>query len=158
NGVFFVSLQALGSDQLIATTIIETLNLPFAGGNAPLEQLLDYLSDKSCLLLLDNFEHVLTGAPLITDSLQAAPNVKILVTSRERLNLLEEWVLEISGLPFPGSASETEIDQFDAVRLFMQCARRINHSFALTGTRKAAVTQICRLVGGMPLGIELAAA
>ena len=76
----------------------------------------------------------------------------------ERLNLREEWVLDIAGLPVPASESETEIGDYGAVQLFLQNAQRVRVGFTLTDAQKPAVIRICRLVGGMPLGIELAAA
>jgi predicted ATPase/DNA-binding CsgD family transcriptional regulator len=121
-------------------------------------QLLSYLSSKRLLLVLDNYEHLLEDVDLLTEILAAVPHAKILITSRERLNLREEWVLELQGLPFPASDDETDIEDYSAVQLFLHTARRVNNAFSLSDGQKSAVTRICKLVGGMPLGIELAAA
>ncbi|MEO8395001.1 MAG: tetratricopeptide repeat protein, partial [Chloroflexota bacterium] len=158
DGTFFVSLQALNSSEFVMTAIAEALDFQFADNQPPQQQLVDYLSKKSCLLVLDNFEHLLDAASLIDQITQRAPHVKSLITSRERLNLLEEWVLEISGLAFPTNEAESSIERYDAVALFVQHAERVHSSFLLAEKRIPAVIRICRLVEGMPLGIELAAA
>src|SRR5262249_25394883 len=129
----------------------------FSGGDSPVQQLLDYLGDKNTLLVPDNFEHLLDGADVLPQLLAAAPNVRMLVTSRERLNLAEEWVLEVGGLAFPADG-ETEIGDYGAVQLFVQAANRAQVGFTLDASQKVAVNAICRMVGGMPLALELAAA
>jgi predicted ATPase/DNA-binding CsgD family transcriptional regulator len=155
---YFVPLQPLNSPDLIVPALAEAIGLEFTAGTEPKEQMLDYLSRNSMLLLLDNFEHLLDAAPLVSDILTAAPSVKLLVTSRERLNLVEEWSFEVQGLNFPISASAAAVlETYSAVQLFVQRARRSQSDFSLTDTRKPAVIRICQLVGGMPLGIELAA-
>jgi predicted ATPase len=106
---------------------------------------------------MDNFEHVLEGGGLLGRILAHAPDVKILVTSRERLNLVEEWVYDVAGLAFPSSELEGNPDAYDAVRLFNQIARHVSHRFAPTPAQQSAVVRICQWVGGLPLGIELAA-
>lgn len=115
------------------------------------------------LLVLDNFEHLLNGAPFLAEVLVRAPRVKMIVTSRERLYLQEEWIYEVQGLDYPPSEAETQpetvsLDIFGAVRLFVQSARRIRPDFALRNGESAPVARICRLVQGMPLAVELAAA
>lgn len=156
-GVTLVSLQPLGSPEFIVSAIAEALRFQFYSVDDPKHQLLDYLRERSLLLVMDNFEHLLDSAVLVSEILASAPDVTVLATSRERLNLLEEWVLDVQGLSAPASEAETEIDDYDAVRLFLQSAQRIQVGFTLTDAQKPAVARICRLVGGMPLGIELAA-
>jgi predicted ATPase/DNA-binding CsgD family transcriptional regulator len=95
---------------------------------------------------------------LLSEMLAAAPGISLLITSRERLNLREEWVLDVGGLPYPASESDARMQAYDAVRLFVQHAQRVKTGFALNEANKSAVIRICRMVGGMPLGIELAAA
>ena len=158
DGVYFVPLQSLMSADLIITAIADALSLQLYSRSEPQQQLLDYLRDKALLLVLDNFEHLLVGAPWLSDVLSAAPAVKLLITSRERLNLIEAWGLEVQGLHCPPSDIDTNLDTYDAIQLFVQHARRVQSGFMLTDSRKPAVSRICRLVGGMPLGIELAAA
>lgn len=155
NGFWFIPLQHLHSHESIISTMMESLQIPLSPSRNLLEQLLEFLSEKSLLLIVDNFEHILEGIHILTDIITHTPHVKILATSRERLNLVEEWVYEVGSLSFPANETETEIEGYAAVQLFMQNARRVNHGFRLTPTHKSAVSRICRLVGGMPLGIEL---
>ena len=158
DGVYFVPLQPLTSPDFIIAAIAEALIFQFYGEGEPRRQLLDYLRDKSLLLLLDNFEHLLDGVDILADMLAGATGIKLLTTSRERLNLREEWVLNVEGLAFPSSEAETDFSEYSAVQLFLQNARRVHVGFNLAASHNAGVTRICRLVGGMPLGIELAAA
>ncbi|NIV39345.1 MAG: AAA family ATPase, partial [Anaerolineae bacterium] len=124
-GVYFVPLVALHSPEALVPAIADALNFTFYREAEPRQQLLDYLREKEMLLLLDNFEHLLEGATLLTDILTVAPGVKLLVTSREVLNLGQEWLLSLTGLPFP--SREDAIDQavampleaYGAVQLFV---------------------------------------
>jgi predicted ATPase/DNA-binding CsgD family transcriptional regulator len=156
-GVYYVSLQPLTSPDFMLSSIAEVLGFQFYSGADPKQQLLDYLREKSLLLVLDNLEHLLDGVTLLSDMLTAAPQVRILATSRERLNLLEEWVLEVEGLGYPSTETETDLETYSAVNLFLHHARRAKVNFMLTDAQKPAVIQICRLVGGMPLALELSA-
>lgn len=146
NGVRFIPLNAIESVEHLVAAIAAQLPFDLRHGN-PWEQVSDYLRTKEMLLILDNFEHLRANASLLVEILQRAPDVKILVTSRERLNLQSEWVLEVQGMP-------TE----QAVHLFAQSARRVRAHFALDATNMPDVTRICQLVDGLPLAIELAAA
>jgi len=101
---------------------------------------------------------LLAGRALLAEILTQAPHVKILATSRERLNLKAEWVIDIGGLAFPLDEATRPLQDYNAVQLFVETARRVQINFALTATNAATIGQICRLVEGMPLGIELAAA
>ncbi len=157
-GVYFVSLQALNTPDFIVPEIAQTVRLQFNPGNNTREQLLDFFREKSLLLVLDNFEHLLGGADIISEILTAARGVKVLITSRERVNLREEWVFEVPGLSFPQSENESHILGYEALQLFIQNARRVRVGIELSDAQMKAVTRICRMVGGMPLGIELAAA
>ncbi len=156
DGVYFVPLQALTSPDFIVGAIAEALGFQFYAGDSR-RQLLDYLRDKTMLLVMDNFEHLMDGVTLASEILEAAPGVRILVTSRERLNLLEEWVFDVHELKYPTNDAEAEMENYEAVQLFIQHAQRAYRSFNLTDEQKPAITRICRLVDGMPLGIELAA-
>ena len=158
NGVCFAHLTNTVSAEFIISSIADTLNFPLYSRANPKAQLLNYLSQKEMLLVLDNFEHLISGAALLTEILQAAPGIKILVTSRERLGLREEWVLDLQGLPFPESYDRGKMENYSAVRLFVSRAQQARADFWLTFLDKPAVARICRLVEGLPLGIELAAA
>jgi len=155
DGFHFVSLQPLTASDLIASRIAETLHFQFFSGGEPKEQLLDYLRDKSCLLILDNFEHLLDDAAFVSDLLAVAPAIKVLVTSRETLNLQEEWVYTVRGMPYPRTSENLE--NYEAVQLFIHHAQRLRSDFSLTDEAEG-VLRICALAEGMPLALELAAA
>ncbi len=124
------------------------------------QQVLDYLQQKRMLLLLDNFEHLVAGITFIADILNTAPIVQLLVTSRERLQLQEEQVYPIEGLSFPDKVVEDgveDVEVYTAVQLFLQSVQRVQPDFALQRSDLPHMAHICQLVGGMPLGIELAA-
>jgi predicted ATPase/DNA-binding CsgD family transcriptional regulator/Flp pilus assembly protein TadD len=164
HGVCFVSLASVASTGEIVPTLAGALNFLFFEGDEPKSQLLRFLRAKQMLLVLDNFEHLRAGAGLIEEMRQAAPAVKLLVTSRERLNLQAEQLFPLGGLAVPdvevvgdGAALE-RLAGYGAVQLFGQCARRVRPGFSLTADNQAHVVTVCRHVAGMPLGIVLAAA
>lgn len=146
HGIYFVPLAAFNTPDQIIAAIAGAMNVIFSGKLPPWAQLLNHVRGRELLLVLDNFEHVVGEAALLTELLQAAPGLKVLVTSRERLNLYEEWLFDVHGLPIPDSA----------IQLFTQRARRLNLQFELAHTAEA-VSDICQLMEGLPLGIELAA-
>jgi predicted ATPase/DNA-binding CsgD family transcriptional regulator len=154
--VHFVPLQPLTSPDFIVPTVAGALHFAFYGEQDPKSQLLSYLRDKHLLLVLDNFEHVMDGAGLLPEMLEAAPGVKLLVTSRERLSLREEWVVDVHGLPYPEQDAGDPRQEYGAVQLFVQHSRRTG--YRPVDDDAAAITRICRLVEGIPLAIELAAA
>ena len=158
HGVYFISLTATSSTALLAPTIADALGFTFSGGQDPRTQLLNYLRGKEMLLVLDNFEHLLDGRQLLLDILRHSSAIKIVVTSRERLDLQAEWVFHIRGLTFPEEHTAEAVEAYSAVRLFLDRARRVKPGFSLSAATTPAVLRICRLVEGMPLGIELAAA
>jgi predicted ATPase/predicted negative regulator of RcsB-dependent stress response len=158
NGVYFVPLAPLTAPDFITSAIAEAVKFSFYGTEDPKQQLLDFLREKHLLLVMDNFEHIIAGANLVADILQYAPHVRILATSRERLNLSGETVFTISGMDFPEWETPADALEYSAVKLFMQSARRAQPAFELTGDDLQYVARICRLVQGMPLGILLAAA
>jgi predicted ATPase len=154
DGVYFVPLESLSSPDLLASAIIATLGVTL--GENPQAQTYRYLHDKEMLLVLDNFEHLLESADIVTDILQQASDVSILVTSRQRLNVPSEWVFELQGLSYPKLVGQAAPGRFSAVQLFTQTARRIQPNFTLSVTEIPCVTEICRIVEGMPLAIEMA--
>ncbi len=156
HGVYFVPLQPLNSPDFIISAIAESVNLRFLPGSIPKQQLMNYLRDKSVLLVLDNFEHLLNGVQLLSDILDAVSGIKLLVTSRERLSLVEEWVLEIRGLSYPSGDAQVPVGNFSAVQLFVQRALQTQANFSLS-EKAEAVQRICQQVEGMPLALELAA-
>jgi predicted ATPase/transcriptional regulator with XRE-family HTH domain len=157
DGTWFVPLAPLRSSEFLIPTIAEALNFRFQGLVKPRDQLLGYLRDKGALLILDNVEHLLDGIELFTEILESSPQVKLLVTSRERLNLRSEWVFEIQGLPVPPIEQVEHFEEYSSVALFLQSAQRIQSGFVLRDEELPWVARICQLLEGMPLGIELAA-
>ena len=159
HGVYFIPLAqlTLASPQFLVFTIAEGLRFSFYSREDPKIQLMNYLREKELLLVMDNFEHVIEAVDLLAEILSAAPKVKILATSRERLNLKEELTFEVRGLDYPEDVSQFDFRKYSAVQLFLQHAKRVNPKFTLDEGDRALIGQICRLVGGMPLGIELAA-
>lgn len=158
HGLFFVPLAPLLSPEPMVAAIANALDFQFDARGEPRQQLLDYLREKHLLLITDNFEHVLDGAPLIAEILQAAPHVRILATSRERLNLLAETLYPLDGLKTPDeSAKPDDLKASAAVRLFVQSARRALPTWLASGEEYAIIADICRRVSGLPLGIVLAA-
>ncbi len=154
HGVHFVSLAAIDSAATLATTLATAVNAPLAGPEPPQQQLLNYLRQKELLLLVDNGELLLSpgldeAADMLSEVLQHAPQVRLLVTSRERFNYQAEQVIALAGLP---------VDDETSLQLFGARARQVQPDFAITPETRPAVEQICRLVDGLPLGIELAAA
>ncbi|MEP7289223.1 MAG: AAA family ATPase, partial [Chloroflexota bacterium] len=101
DGVYFVPLQPLDSPQFIVSTIADIVSFQFSLGGDLTQQLLQYFREKALLLVLDNFEHLLDGIELLTEMLEAAPNIKLMVTSREVLKLQEEWLYPVRGLRYP---------------------------------------------------------
>ena len=162
--VYFVGLATITSlDDLIlniAEVIQYSFRAPF-GSNLHVEeaqsQLLQYLANKKALLVLDNFEQLTCCAGFLSDMLAAAAEIKLLVTSRERLNLPGEWVLEIMGLSYPGHQAHETIPHYAAVQLFVKVAERVGH-FTPAESDWPAIALICQRLEGMPLGIEMAAA
>jgi predicted ATPase len=166
HGVFFISLAPLEDVSAIVPAVADVLGFRFYSGGTPQEQLLSYLRQKNLLMILDNYEHLLEGVRLVIDIIKMAPEVKILATSRARLNVGGEHRFHVGGMDYPceeapGAPSvlrqTQDVLQYSAVRLFLQGARRAEPSFELTNENLSGVVQICRLVEGMPLAIRLAA-
>ena len=157
NGVWFVALAPLQSAEHIVSAIASTIGLNFSDRGDPKAQFLSYLHSKELLLVLDNFEHLMAGATLVAEILRAAPDIHVLVTSRERLNLQDEFLLKMEGLDYPTDDANMP-DHFGAVQLFIERAGHIHPKLAFSQADRAAITRICRLVEGMPLAVELAAA
>jgi len=157
HGVFFISLASLDMAEDIVPAVARGLGFNFYEGVDHRTQLIDYLRAKSILLLLDNFEHLLEGASLTAEVVRAAPGVRVIVTSREPLRLLDEQLFSVHGLDFPEWETPEDALEYDAARLFLSSARRSRSEFDLGQEDLQPMTRICRLVQGMPLGIVLAA-
>ncbi|MDT8307390.1 MAG: helix-turn-helix domain-containing protein, partial [Anaerolineae bacterium] len=158
DGIFFASLATTSSPEFMVPAIGQAVGLDFSGRAEPRRQLASYLSNRQLLLLLDNLEHLLEGVDLVAELLARAPELKLLATSRERLALSGEWVFEVQGLPVPAEGEAEALEKYSAAQLFLQRARRAQVDFGLSAEDRPEVVRICRLVEGMPLAIELAAA
>lgn len=162
DGVRFVPLggvlpvRANETAELLVANIANALDYTFSAQLPPRELLLHHLSGLEVFLLLDNFEQLQVASELLIKILHRAPGVKLLVTSQERLGVPAEWVFDVKGLPYPLSAAEESLEEFPAVELFIQRARRIKPDFDLA-SEATALIKVCQLVEGIPLGIELAA-
>jgi predicted ATPase/DNA-binding SARP family transcriptional activator len=159
NGLYFVTLAAVDEPDLFAVNMAERLRFTPDGAKALDEELLDYLREKEVLLILDNLEQLQAAGPqtaqFIAAILAAAPQVKILATSRESLNLQDEFTFDLEGLRGP-AAGETDPETFGAVALFLAAARRAQPRFNPQGAELEQIVQICRRLEGIPLAIELA--
>ncbi|MFC2031686.1 BTAD domain-containing putative transcriptional regulator, partial [Chloroflexota bacterium] len=165
HGVVFVPLAPLALPDDLAPAIAQSLGLSLQRGQ---DQLLDSLRHRQLLLILDSFEHLLAGVDLLIDIMRAAPGVKLLVTSREQLQLQGEHLFPIQGLTYPGQdptpSALADMDvgpyvaAYPAIKLFVETVRRVQPGFELCPDDATVVTRICRLVEGMPLALELAAA
>ncbi len=156
HGVCFVGLAA-STPALLVGTIAESLGIELDPRGDPETQLLANLREREMMLVLDNFEHLLERADFVSSILSSCLGIKIIVTSRERLNLQGEWLFEIQGLEVPDEDRLEELENYSAVRLFIQAARRVQPEFFLVDEDRPYLARICSMVGGVPLGIELAA-
>lgn len=157
DGVFFIDLAPIHSPDEIVQTAAESIGIALSTEEDLQSQLLAYLASKSQLLVFDNFEHVAAGSDIVAEILKRAPGVKIIVTSRTKLNIRGETVMAVSGLETTWRSPE-EAFAASGVRLFADASKRTDASFSLSPDDLEPVRRILELVGGMPLGIELAAA
>ncbi len=150
------------TDQLV-TAVAKALHLQFSGQEPLLQQLQEYLRDKASLLLFDNLEHLLPqAADFLVELLQNAPQLKMIATSRHLLNLQAETIVRLAGLPAPHPQEAPALTSaallvYSSVALFVERAQRVYPAFQATSTNLAVIVQICHLVHGLPLAIELAA-
>jgi predicted ATPase/DNA-binding NarL/FixJ family response regulator len=152
----FVDLQAVRSSEGLVSAIANALGITLSGQEPLDHQLLRFLEQKHLLLLLDNFEQLLESSGFLSRILEQSPNIKLLVTSREALNLQEEYLYTVKGLMTPASHHIDELKACDSVQLFVERAQRIRQDFSLA-EEWAGIVRICQLVEGMPLAIEMAA-
>lgn len=156
DGVAFISLAPIADPKNIAPAVIDELGLRFQAGENPAKQLIAYIQDKNMLLVLDNFEHLLEGTGLITDILAFTPQTKLLVTSRERLNLSTEIIFVLGGLEYSFDGSTSDLMRHDAVQLMLERIQAAHPGYALSSDDWLQVQRICQLTNGMPLAIVLA--
>ena len=160
DGTYFVPVESSYSTDYLVPAMTSALDFEietFVAQMGPKTQLFDYLKNRSILLLMDGFEQIINGAELLSELLERAPRVKVLVTSRQRLGLKGEWTFLVRGLPVPRVLEGTSIKDSDAMKLFTQRAQQVKEDLRFTKEDGDHVVRICKLVEGMPLGIELAA-
>jgi predicted ATPase/DNA-binding SARP family transcriptional activator len=156
DGAEFVALEDVVSPSEVIGRVAHELGLRLAGGRDALAVVSEHLRARELLLVLDNFEHVVPALAIVERLAQACPRLKLLVTSRVRLGHAMEWVLPLGGLPCPDPADLDRLEAFDAAQLFIQASRRVEPALAVAA-EAAAIAEICRLVEGLPLALELAA-
>lgn len=161
HGAFFVPLTTVDTPEALVTRLAGSIGFAFHAADSPQRQLFEYLRDRETLLILDNFEQLMDegdgSIAFLVELLRQAPQVRLLVTSRERLNLYEETVFDLHGLDVPAEGALPTEDS-GAMTLFLRQAKRVQRNFVLTTDESAAAARICRLVGGAPLALELASA
>jgi non-specific serine/threonine protein kinase len=161
DGVFFVPLETTFDPQRVAPAIAETVGLPEGAAGTPLQRLKARLRERRALLVLDNFEQLVSAAPVLAELLAAAPLLKLLVTSREALRLSAEYEFPVPPMPVPDLECLPDLEQLarcPAVALFVRRACASRPGFALEASNARAVAEICARLDGLPLAIELCAA
>lgn len=157
DGATFIALEDVATPGEVAGRLARELGLARAGGKDPLEQVIEFLRERRTLLALDNFEHLVPAAATLEQLLQRCPRLQVIVTSRVRLGLAAEWSLPVEGLPYPDLEDQDRLEAFDAVRVFVNAAHRVEPAF-LAAAEGPSIIDICRQVEGLPLALELAAA
>jgi predicted ATPase len=159
DGTWFVPLAPVTDPELVASAIAASIGL-LAPQRPPIERVKDHLRDRNALLVLDNFEQVVSGAPIVGEILRSAPKVKVIVSSRAPLRISGEQEFPVPPLSLPpaGVADPEVLLGSEAVRLFVERAMAVRPDFALTTENGAQVAEIVRRLDGLPLAIELAAA
>ena len=161
DGTYFIPLEGIDSADYLVHSIADGVHFKIDTLASPLDakyQLLDFLKNRSILLVLDGFEHLVAGAGLLSEMIGYAAHIKLLVTSRQKLDLRGEWIFMVTGMPVPQDQWEKVPEDVSALQLFVERARQASAEFRLLDADRDYAIHICRLVEGMPLGIELAAA
>lgn len=157
-GVHFVALEGLSAPSEIPVAIAKLLGFGLDERVDPVTQLSRAIGSRDVLLILDNVEHLVAGAPMISRLLSECPGLDALVTSRERLGIAEEWLFPLGGMAYPATDVPLErAESFDAVSCLVERIRQVRPEFMLDDASLEGVAGICRLVEGLPLGLELAA-
>jgi predicted ATPase/transcriptional regulator with XRE-family HTH domain len=170
-GVYYFPLTSVNSPEKIVPAMADILGFGFSGPADPKEQLLSYLSSQirqEALFIFDNLEHLLIQnsiqderssiIALTTELLQRLMNVKILGTSRERLNMHDEWSYELHGLSVPPASFTGQVEEYNSINMFVKSAARIRADYQISADDRQYLVQISQLVDGVPLALELAAA
>ncbi|HVF10378.1 MAG TPA: tetratricopeptide repeat protein [Abditibacteriaceae bacterium] len=161
DGVFQVALAPITDPALVASAVAQALDVKEVAGQPLLDTLKAYLREKKLLLVLDNFEQIITAAPLVAALLTACPQLKVLATSRIALRVGGEYEFPVPPLELPNRRPPPPLEimtQYAAVQLFVERAQAVKPDFAVTNDNAPAVAEICHRLDGLPLAIELAAA
>jgi predicted ATPase/class 3 adenylate cyclase len=159
-GIFQVNFAAVNLPGLVAPAVAQALSIHEIPGS-PISETIKYsIGSRRMLLLLDNFEHLISAAPLVVELLDACPKLRVMITSREALGLSPEREYLLSPLhlpPLSAGSSPDELLSYDAVTLFVERVRDFRAEFSLTPESGQVISEICRRLDGLPLAIELAA-
>lgn len=166
DGVFFIPLAAVKNAEFVVSEIAKSLGVKEAGGKSLIETLKKFLGEKHLLLVIDNFEQIVSAAPILGELLDAAPQLKMLATSRALLHLKSEREFVVPPLDLPNAernfsaihSFKSEVEENESVKLFIERSRAVKPNFSLTEDNAPIVAEICRRLEGLPLAIELAAA
>jgi predicted ATPase/class 3 adenylate cyclase len=161
DGAFWVPLAPISDPELVPSTIAHSLGVQVSGSELPIDRVTEHLRDKTLLLVLDNFEQILSAAPTVSTLLDAARGVKVVTSSRAPLRISGEQELPVPPLELPDPERLPSLEvlaQSDAVRLFIERARAVKPDFMVTAENAGAVAEIVFRLDGLPLAIELAAA
>ena len=161
DGVFFIELSAITKIELVAPEIAQVLNIKESGSEQIENILKNFLARRKMLLVLDNFEQIVEAAPIVAELLASAPELKILVTSRNILQIRGEYEFKVPPLDLPDPQkqhTENSLAQYASVSLFVQRANAVKNDFKLTDENAPTIVKICEKLEGLPLAIELAAA
>ena len=159
DGAFFIDLAPVNDSELVASAIAQPLGVQESPGKSLKEKLKEFLKDKQMLLVLDNFEQITEAAPMVGELLSGSLNLKILVTSRVRLQLRveHEFILQPLLVPMDKRLTADELKEYPSVSLFVERAQAVKPAFTLTEDNAPAIAEICRHLDGLPLALELAA-
>ena len=158
SGAFFVDLTTATTADLVASRIAQDLHIPVEGDRQAADVLVEHLSDKHMLLVLDNFEQALTASGVVRRLLQSSPNLTVLTTSRVLLSIQGEAEYALAPLGLPNDGTSDEVKRSDAARLFVERAAKAQPDFEVTEENASTIAAICNLLDGLPLALELAAA
>lgn len=156
HGAWFVPLEEMDDMPSMVSVIADILSFRFSSRGSELDQLAGFLADRETLIVLDNFEHLTGHAPMLSGLLASCPGLKFLITSRQRLGIREENVYDLSGMELPRETAG-KLDEYDATELFLSSAGRVVPNYAPGRAEASCIIDICGMLEGLPLAIELAA-
>lgn len=157
DGAFYIPLAALATGDDLLLALAAALPVPLPSQNDLQEALFTYLHNKRALLIFDHLAHRHNGETLLTDLLNAAPNLTLLITTRDQINLPYQALIEVDGLSYPEAPAADDFERYEAVQLFLRSTQLSNLPEPLSPECKGHVARICQLIHGVPLALELAA-